>query len=515
MDELQGGAPTKPLTLNALCAGIVTLPAEADIPVTFLTMDSRRVVPGAVFLAVPGQVTGSCHYVRHAITQGARCVLVDAEPEQVAAELAEVPVDQCIVLPVPGLSLGVGQLFSRFYGTDKMAMPVIGVTGTNGKTSVTYFISALLKAVQQRPQGLVGTTGTGLLGEILPSLHTTPGVEIVHELMAHIASASSGSLSMEVSSHALEQGRVDAVSFTGAVFTNLSRDHLDYHETMEAYALAKKRLVTQAGLRWVVVNVDDDTGLRWLPEITAERVIRYGLSPDADLTAEQLTYTSAGISGKLCWQGEAEAFAVMLFGEFNVYNLLAAVGAVLGMGYPLKAIVSAFDQLMVVPGRMEPVVTQSSEELPAVLVDYAHTPDALEKALMAARAHQTGALWCVFGCGGDRDRGKRSLMGGIAARCADQVVVTSDNPRSEEPLRIIEEIVTGLKSQPHISIEPDRACAIRQAIGRASSSDIVMIAGKGHENYQEVKGVRHPFDDAEVARAALQDRSVTQMREDR
>lgn len=497
-------ASQKQITLQSLCEGILPLPDGWDFPVSSLTMDSRKVKSGSVFLAVAGQKTCAEHYVPHALSQGAACVLVDC----IRSEIGKKNRGDSPVIEVVGLHALLGQLFSRFYGTEKMSIPVVGVTGTNGKTSVTYFVASLLQALQHVPQGVMGTTGVGVLGDMVPSSHTTPDVEQVHRLLGEIG-RKAGSISMEVSSHALEQNRVAGVRFSGAVFTNLTRDHLDYHPSMEAYAQAKLKLLAIPFLKWVVVNVDDKVGQNWVSShITAERIIRYGVSKEkADLVAERLTYSGIGISGYICWQKQSLPFSVALYGEFNVYNLLAAVGVLIGLGYPLENIVDALGSLPGVPGRMERITPLNEGNVPVVLVDYAHTPDALEKALWAMKAHQNGKLWCVFGCGGNRDAGKRPLMGAIAAREADFVVVTSDNPRNENPKTIIEDILEGVVSgKEKLSVQVDRKQAIEQAIQLAGVNDMILIAGKGHEDYQEINGVRIPFSDAEIVKQAMQQR---------
>ncbi len=495
----------KPIAVFDLLQGILDISVPGVDRVAGVTQDSRRLVQGGLFLALAGVHTDACRYVRNAIDRGASLVLIDDDslPCQYMCDKTYCT-DSCQVFRVQGLRSRVGDIFARVYGNVSRSMPVIGVTGTNGKTSVTHFIAASLAELESKPQGIVGTLGTGIVGALQPAMHTTPDVEAVHRILRAISDAGGQSVSMEVSSHALIQGRVDGVQFDGAVFTNLSRDHLDYHGSMEAYLAAKSKLMLASELNWVVINADDQYCQRIMPRVKAHKCLRFGMqNPDVDLTVQQLSFSRHGMSGYLVWQSERYPFSVNLLGRFNIYNLLATVGVLLNIGIAMVDIVPVVQKLKTVAGRMEVLEQSDSVPKPLVVIDYAHTPEALNNALTALRAHSDKRIWCLFGCGGDRDDGKRQQMGAVAYKFADRVMVTTDNPRSEDPAAIIEQIVSGMGSLESCLIEPNRQQAISLAINQATSEDIVLIAGKGHEDYQEIKGQRLPFSDSTVAREVL------------
>jgi UDP-N-acetylmuramoyl-L-alanyl-D-glutamate--2,6-diaminopimelate ligase len=384
-------------------------------------------------------------------------------------------------------------------------MTLVGVTGTNGKTSTVQLL-AQAWTLQGMRAGSVGTLGAGLHGAVVPTGFTTPLVLQLHALLAELRDAGAQAVAMEVSSHALDQGRVDGVHFDVAVFTNLTRDHLDYHGTMDAYGAAKARLFAWPGLRAAVINLDDPFGRALLAALPAG-VRGVGLSSrgaQAEVRAENIALEPGGIAFDLLLGDARHSVRSTLLGRFNVDNLLAVAGVLHALGQPASAVVDVLERLQPVAGRMN---SFGGGAKPLVVVDYAHTPDALEQALATLRAHAPTQLVCVFGCGGERDRGKRPQMAAIAEAGADRVIVTDDNPRNEDGDEIVAEIVAGFARPQAVEVERDRARAIARAIGEAGPRDIVLIAGKGHEPYQDIGGVRHAFDDALVARTVLEGRA--------
>lgn len=459
-----------------------------------LCADSRGAGPGAAFLAYPGERADGRLHIPDAIARGAAAVLYDPQggfdwPPAVHAPHA----------PVPDLKQRSGFLAHAFYGRPSEKLWVCGVTGTNGKTSCTHWVASLLgrKGV---PARVLGTLGAGTPGSLHPLRNTTPdAVEVQGELKKFVDERAQA-VAMEVSSHGLVQGRVNGVAFDCALFTNLSHDHLDYHGTMEAYAEAKGRLFDMPGLEAAVLNLDDVVGVQLARRLTGRgmRTIGYSLSRGgiAPGSVREFAFMDDGAVESSWGRARVEADAL---GRFNLSNALGVLGCLVAYGLPFAEAAAMLERLPPVPGRMEKV-----SDAPLVVVDYAHTPDALEKVLHALRPvadARRGALAVVFGAGGDRDPAKRPLMGEIAGRLADRIVVTSDNPRGEDPLAIIAAIRRGLP-QAH-EVQPDRAAAIRQAISAAAAHDVVLIAGKGHEAYQEIMGRRLPFSDAAAAREAL------------
>jgi UDP-N-acetylmuramoyl-L-alanyl-D-glutamate--2,6-diaminopimelate ligase len=476
---------------------VAVLPAFNPL-VTGLDADSRNLKAGDAFVALRG---ASTHGLRFAAT---------AEKAGVAAILCEAPAPDGIALPanavlVPELRAKLGRLADRFFDAPSERVSMTGVTGTNGKTSTVQLIAQALSLNGDRA-GTIGTLGAGLYGELVAGERTTPDVIAVHRLIAQMRDAGATHVAMEVSSHALEQGRVDAVAFKVAVFTNLTRDHLDYHGTMDAYGAAKARLFAWPTLEAVVINLDDDFGSKLISQV-ADGVRRIGVSSrghgGALLAAENSSLTPAGLRFDLVEAGAKHAVTSPLLGRFNIDNLLAVAGTLFALGWSLPKIAETLPKLSPVGGRMSRVGGDGRS--PLIVVDYAHTPDALQQALASLREHTPGRLTCVFGCGGDRDRGKRPQMAAIAERGADRVIVTDDNPRSESGDAIVVDIVAGFDSRRNVRIERDRAKAIAQALSDAHAGDVILIAGKGHETYQEVAGVKHDFDDLAVARALLRD----------
>ncbi|KAA2284947.1 UDP-N-acetylmuramoyl-L-alanyl-D-glutamate--2,6-diaminopimelate ligase [Arenimonas fontis] len=487
---------SRAMPLSRLLAGQPPLPPGFDPLVAGLSADSRTVGPGDAFVALAG---ASTHGLRH-VPAGAAVVLY----EPPAPDGLAVPAN---AIAVPGLRARQGELADRFYGAPSKAMAVIGVTGTNGKTSTVQLLTQAL-SLSGAVAGSIGTLGAGLYGQLEAGERTTPDVITVHRLLASLRERGAGHVAMEVSSHALDQGRVDAVAFRVAVFTNLTRDHLDYHGSMEAYGEAKARLFAWPGLQAVVINLDDPFGARLYQRVPGD-VRRIGLSArgaaDAALRAEQVRLRPDGLHFHLAEQGEREAVVSHLLGRFNVDNLLAVAGVLRALGWSLAEAAAMLPRLSPVGGRMSRVGGGAGQ--PLVVVDYAHTPDALQQVLASLREHVRGRLTCVFGCGGERDAGKRPQMAAIAEAGADRVIVTDDNPRGEDGDAIVADILAGFTRPAAVRVQRDRARAIREAVAAATPGDVVLVAGKGHEPYQEIGGVRHPFDDLQVARAALEGRA--------
>jgi len=460
-----------------------------------LSSDSRACAPGVAFFAYPGDKADGRAHIAEAAARGAAAVLWEEEgfawrPEWRVPNVA-----------VRGLKQRAGALAHEFYARPSESLWVCGVTGTNGKTSCSQWIAAALGGRGTRT-GVIGTLGSGFPGALSALANTTPDALEAHALLEAMRQHGAAAVAMEVSSHGLVQGRVNGIAFDCALFTNLSHDHLDYHGSMEAYAEAKARLFDTPGLEAAVLNLDDVAGVRLAQRLAARdiRTIGYSLAPlVAPLTREYLAATAiegASLHIDSSW-GRADATLNQL-GRFNVSNALGVLGCLLAYGLPFSDAVALLADLPGVPGRMQRVGDE-----PLVVIDYAHTPDALEKVLHALRPvaeARGGRLVAVFGAGGDRDAAKRPLMGAAAARLADRVVLTSDNPRGEDPLDIIEAIRGGA---PACEVEPDRRRAIDQAIAAAAPRDVILVAGKGHESYQETRGRREPFSDAAVARTAL------------
>jgi UDP-N-acetylmuramoyl-L-alanyl-D-glutamate--2,6-diaminopimelate ligase len=480
-------APSMPAAFDPSMLG------QLGVVVERLTNDSRRVGPGDVFVAYPGERQDGRAYIGAAIAAGAGAVLWEAEGYEWPAQW-QVP-----NLPVRGLRECAGEIANHVCGEPSRGLWMVGVTGTNGKTSCSHWISQCLNALGRRT-ALIGTLGTGFPGALDQTINTTPDALLLHESLAAYRHAGAACVAMEVSSHGLAQGRLAGASFDVALFTNLTRDHLDYHGDMESYFAAKARLFDWPGLRHAVVNVDDAWGRRLVERLAgrAVNVLTYGLG-SAAIAGHRLDLHRMGLRLEIETPWGRGAVESALMGAYNAANLLGVLGVLLASDVPLDTALPALGRLQPVPGRMQ---TFGGGDAPLVVVDYAHTPDALEQVLRALRAHLgAGLLTCVFGCGGNRDRGKRPQMGAVAAGLADRVVLTSDNPRDEDPDRIIADIAAGTGGQA--AIEPDRTRAIEGAIAAAAAGDVVLIAGKGHESWQEIAGVRYPYSDASVAAQGL------------
>lgn len=482
----------------ALSAG-----AWESLPVSDLTMDSRKVKADGLFLALPGSQEHGLEYLPQALEQGASLILTEVSrewPEQRIRRLEQsVP-----ILLTDDLRPAVSGIAARFYGHPAKDMRIAGITGTNGKTSVSLFLAQALP--EDWRCAVTGTTGNGFPGKLLPATHTTPdGVEAQH-ILADLKSSGAKAVAMEVSSHALDQYRLAAVPFHTAVFTNLSREHLDYHGSMRAYAAAKQRLFETSGLAMAVINTDDETGAEILSKLKGKVTTvachrgSHSLGADEFICIQSLEQRPQGLSVQFSssWgKGEINSH---LLGDFNACNLVLVLAVLLGWDVPMEQAVAGLEKLENVPGRMQ---KSGGKDQPLVVVDYAHTPDALANALTSLRAHDAGRLFCVFGCGGDRDRGKRAQMGTLAEALADVVILTDDNPRNESSTAILADILEGMEEPRKALVIPDRAEAIAMAIDQAQAGDIILVAGKGHETWQQMGDQRIPFSDIEQVRHNL------------
>jgi UDP-N-acetylmuramoyl-L-alanyl-D-glutamate--2,6-diaminopimelate ligase len=485
-------------TLGQLMQGFADVASQDDVKVTGMTADSRMVNTGDLFIAYKNPDTMA--YVRSAIDAGASAVVIENE------QLADIPKHSVPVIALPQLCAQAGLIAARFFGHPSHDMNVIGVTGTNGKTTVSYLITQALDVINPGKSGLLGTLGYGPFNDICKGPNTTPEAVMLQNTFANLQQDKIDAVAMEVSSHGLEEYRITGVEFDIAVFTNLSRDHLDYHQTMENYAQSKRRLFSDYSIKKAVINLDDDLGRKLIAEFQNKmELVGYTLKP---VSQNQLSVVSANIvssnaSGMTLevnspW-GEG-TLTSGLIGQFNASNLLASLSALCLSGISFSEALSALSKCSSVPGRME---SFRQEGRPVVIVDYAHTPDALQQVLMDLQSQSSGKLVCVFGCGGDRDQGKRAEMGGIAEALADHIFLTNDNPRHESAEAIIEDIISGIKNHSCFTKELDRRNAIMAAIESASSNDVVLIAGKGHEDYQEIAGVRFPFSDRSIVQEIL------------
>jgi UDP-N-acetylmuramoyl-L-alanyl-D-glutamate--2,6-diaminopimelate ligase len=487
---------------ESVAASLLAQLQHAGIQPTGVTADSRRVTSGDLFLAFPGLTVDGRDYIAQAIASGACAVIVEAG----GGELPAATVPMMTASGVRGLA---GFLADAIHGRPSEHVWMAGVTGTNGKTTISQWLARALCASDVKC-GVIGTLGSGFPGVLTEGRHTTPDAPAVHQRIAELRKEGAKAVAMEVSSIGLHQGRVNGVHFDVAIFTNLSRDHLDYHGDMQSYAEAKADLF-HMGIGHAIVNLDDafgvDLGRRMVARntpVTGYTLVTTNVDavPGAQvLAADSVTTTSSGIRFIARWQDQQMQASVHLVATFNVSNLLAVMAALLVRGMSLEQAVRTCARLQPPEGRMQ-IVGGVGE--PLVLIDYAHTPDALEKVLLAARDTarvRHGALIGLFGCGGDRDTGKRPIMADVASRICDQVWLTSDNPRTEDPQAILDQVAAG--AGDNARLELDRARAIENAITTASADDVVVLAGKGHENYQEVMGVRHPFADIDHARQAL------------
>jgi len=493
---------TQHMTLRELLRGVISdglLTSIPDIVVQQLTLNSRDVKPGTVFVAIPGLRSHGIDYAQQAVANGASAVLWEPVADRALPSRATAP-----TIAVPQLSSLLGAIASKFYDDPSHVMRIAAVTGTNGKSTTAYLIA---DAVQRCgiAAGYSGTVGYGSINELRNATHTTPDVINVHRQLAEIRDEGAKAVGMEVSSHALHQHRIDAVHIDSAVFTNLTRDHLDYHGSMQAYGEAKASLFQHPGLRHAVINADDVFGRELLARPGVAGVVTaYGCELPANqkqfVFANQVSLSAGGLQLEITGSFGNAVLKSRLLGRFNAYNLLSTLCVLLGWGIMMTNAINALEQAIAPPGRME---THRDSTGKLVVIDYAHTPDALEKALQELKSYSHGRLICVFGCGGNRDAGKRVQMGAIAERLADQIILTDDNPRFEDPEQIIAGIQRGIKNRSKVVVERNRAQAIERGIETASASDIVLVAGKGHEDYQIIGDVTTHFSDREVVLSCL------------
>jgi UDP-N-acetylmuramoyl-L-alanyl-D-glutamate--2,6-diaminopimelate ligase len=474
----------------------VSVMGEDSVEITGLTADSRKVKPGDMFICLPGFTVDGHAYAAKAVEQGAVAVLAEKE--------VDVP---ATVVRVPDTRRAMAMLADRFYGSPTRELKLIGVTGTNGKTTTTHLIDKILRD-QQKRTGLIGTIHMRI-GDVYEEVkNTTPDVLELQRSFRRMRDVDTEYAIIEVSSHALELGRVRGCDVHTAVFTNLTQDHLDFHKTMENYRFAKSLLFAQLGnsydpnrMKTAVLNADDEAS-KLYATVTPARVITYGIDRPADVRAEEIEITSRGTSFTVHSFAGSARLNLQLMGKFNVYNALAAIAVTLAEGVPLADIKTSLEEISGVTGRFETVYAGQPF---TVLVDYSHTPDSLENALVTVKEFAKGRIFCVVGCGGERDRTKRPIMAQIATKYADVAVLTSDNPRSEDPQAILDDMLAGLTDvapDRYTSIV-DRREAIRFAVSQAEENDVILIAGKGHETYQIINGQVLPFDDREVAREAI------------
>ncbi|MDD0823844.1 UDP-N-acetylmuramoyl-L-alanyl-D-glutamate--2,6-diaminopimelate ligase [Mannheimia sp. AT1] len=474
-----------------------------------ITLDSRQVKAGDVFVALKGHQVDGRQFIPKAIEQGARIILSEAEDDQSEIELdpkfAKFNLNRtacCKVISVPKLPQLLSEIAGAFYGNPSQKLVLAGITGTNGKTTTAQLLAQWRNLLGGK-SAVMGTIGNGLYGQVQEAVNTTGSAIEIQRNLADFVAQSANFCAMEVSSHGLAQFRAEALAFDVVIFTNLSRDHLDYHNTMEEYAQAKFRLFSELNTKQQVINADDEIGREWLAKLP--NAVAVSTSPDfsrphrfVKVTKVKFTLQGASIAFESSWgNGELNS---RLIGAFNVSNLLTAFAGLLALGFDIQELVKTAPQLAGVAGRMECLTAESK---PMVIVDYAHTPDALEKALQAARLHCEGELYCIFGCGGDRDAGKRPLMANIAEKLADKVIATDDNPRTEDNQKIMADIITGFDKPENVQIIHNREQAIKVAIEQANAKDVILIAGKGHEDYQIIGTEKLHFSDQETARKYL------------
>ena len=495
------------------------LSAAGDIQINQLTLDSRRINPGELFIAIKGQKLDAREFVHQAIEQGAAAVLVDADEKWQNT----VWINQRPVIAVENLSAKISAIASRFYNNPNQELSLIAVTGTNGKTTCSLLAAQLLALVQQNVSGVIGTLGYGELShknspsiaqqiQLLSSTGlTTPDAVSLQSILCGMKEAGVKSVAMEVSSHSLHQHRVAALQFHTAIFTNLTQDHLDYHGDMQSYGKVKESLLAFTGLQYAIINSDDE----WANSLGEQapigvKIIRYSVQKDdADVYVRDIQLHAQGVNAELVTPWGNASIVSPLLGLFNLSNLIAVIAAICVQGFSLDKVVAQLSGLVAAPGRMQSVTVDPQQDI-NVIVDYAHTPDALETTLKAIKQHNQQRIWTVFGCGGDRDKTKRPLMGRIAETYSDCVLITNDNPRSEDPALIAADIIRGMKNPRACLTIADRAQAIDMAIQQARADDLVLVAGKGHESYQIFAQQTLPFSDEQQVRLALQRRLVKQ-----
>ncbi len=507
---MQNNTIENEISLSKLLESFLVVSEQADTIITGLSLNTQTLQLGDLFFAYPGVNSDGRKYINEAIEKGAAAVLAEASLGISETLEREGPFGQKIpVLTLENLAFHCSAIAGEYYNNPSKHMEVVGITGTNGKTSCAYYLAAAYSMLGQKT-GFMGTIGCGIYGESIADTGLTTADPItVQKLLAEMHKAGACYVSMEVSSHALSQGRVAGIEFSNAVFTNLSHDHLDYHHTMLNYWQAKKRLFKDYNLDCAVVNADDPYGRELLQDLWGNQyVYGYGCAPIKEsvgmmpmVSAHDIKLTRQGINARVHTPWGIGRLESPQVGRFNLSNLLAVLTTMCSMGVHLDDVLECLKNLPVVPGRMQSI---HFDHKPLVIVDYAHTPDALENVLTVLKENSDGKLWCVFGCGGTRDKDKRPTMGRVAEILADNVIITDDNPRLEKSEDIIADILAGLKNPKNVVIEPDRAMAIKQAIENAAEHDIILIAGKGHETYQLIGEERMHFSDVEQAEKLLE-----------
>lgn len=474
-----------------------------------LTIDSRKVEAGDIFVAIPGHQVDGSRFVEQALQSGAIAALIHTDDAERHGQ-----VEYCglgIRIHFFHLAKQLSAIAIQRYPVNGSTMKIIGVTGTNGKTTVTQLIAQLSQFCGVKA-AVMGTTGNGLWGELTDTGNTTADAITVIKQLHGFQMQGAEICAMEVSSHGLVQHRVDAVPFSTAVMTNLSRDHLDYHGDMKSYSAAKLNLFKFPSLKHGLINLDDKVADEWRTQLKPELMLGFSIQTDnaGDFTASNVEYNSQGVTALLEWpEGRAKLVSPLL-GAFNLSNLLAALSALHLQGFDMQTLISQARQLQPASGRMELYQVNGIN----LVVDYAHTPDAITQALTALRQHCKNDLWCVFGCGGDRDKGKRSLMAKAAEATADKVIITSDNPRTESPESIINDVMQGFDNKNDVLIEPLRQQAIDLAFYSAQEGDVILLAGKGHETYQEINGIKHDYDEREIVKALVAANKETEQTRD-
>ncbi|PMH39927.1 UDP-N-acetylmuramoyl-L-alanyl-D-glutamate--2,6-diaminopimelate ligase [Vibrio sp. 10N.286.49.B3] len=474
-----------------------------NLLISHLELDSRKVGSGDTFVAVIGHAVDGRKFISSALSQGASSVIAEACERNPHGSIEWV--DGVAIVYIQELNQHLSALAGRFYHQQASENALIGVTGTNGKTTITQLIAQWLELLDQ-PAAVMGTTGNGFLDNLQPAANTTGSALEIQHTLSQLSAQGARYTALEISSHGLVQGRIKALSFAAGIFTNLSRDHLDYHGTMEAYAEAKQSLFTAHNCQQAVINIDDEVGLRWLDEV--DNAIAVSLAPIATehkakhrcLWAEHIDYSEQGIRIEFDGTWQSGVLSTPLIGEFNACNVLLAFATLLSLGYSSQQLMASAAKLQPVLGRMELFKAANKAK---VVVDYAHTPDALEKALSALRVHCSGQLWVIVGCGGDRDAGKRPMMASIAEQYADRCILTDDNPRSESAAQIIRDMLAGMTCTDNVVIEHDRAQALQHALAHSGVNDIILLAGKGHEDYQIMQGRTIHYSDRESAQQLL------------
>lgn len=485
--------------LADLLTGLAETGTAGPRAVSAVELDSRRMIPGAVFVALPGERAHGRDYLEQAIARGATAVLFDADDPRWDAGAAQTCRRAGVsALGIEQLAQNLGTIAARFHGEPSSRFDTVAaITGTDGKTSVSHYLAALLDDADA-PAAVLGTLGYGRPGATTDAGLTTPDAIRLQQALARLADAGWRRLALEASSHGLAQYRLDGTRIDVAVLTQLGRDHLDYHPDSDAYAAAKARLFHWPGLRAAVLNDDDAFGRALAAEVAADgvRVVTYGTGAAATLRADTIACEPGGLRCRVHHAGEEGVLQLPLLGAFNCHNVMAALATLLALDWPFVEALARTDRIRAVPGRMELFRAPGRA---GVVVDYAHNAGALAAALDALRAHTAGRLWCVFGAGGDRDRGKRPLMGAAAAARADRVIVTDDNPRSEDPAAIVDEILAGMAHTRTVDIEHDRGRALALALRQAAPEDLVLLAGKGHESGQIRAGEVRPWSDRVAA----------------